>query len=546
MKARKAVVFLSVLSMIVLVLAACAPKAVETPTTAPVQPTTAPVQATAAPVEPAAPAIASEVTVAIGADPSDLSPFTGMSMGRIAVLKTIYEYLVETDQMGVDAVPMIAKTWEKTGDRTYVVTIFDYVTDSAGNHITAADVAWSYNTGMAAGKMRPLGDVESVTATGDYTVEFVFKKEFGPGGLDKVLSECPIISQAHEATLDQFATKPITTGPYVLKEYVPGSSLTFERRADYWQTDPSLRNLFSQANVQKIVFQVITEPAQHAIALETGTADISASVSGADIARFEGNAGFTVFKFQDNLTQLLAFNGSEGSPFTKKELRQAVAYAIDTTAMCEAVSPGACAPTHTIGNSNFGGYLTKWDTEPYYDYDLDKAKELLAAAGYEPGELTVRLLAQNDSRSGLMAQIIQAALAELGITVEINQVEPPVYNELKLDPTAFDLSIDAAAGGDFIFSPWQLCYDQNRNNGTTSNWFKDDQLQALLDAASSPSGFTPENLDAFYQYDKEQVYSYGMLSYFNLVVGVDGITKVVRDTRGQIIPGACEYSADFQ
>ncbi len=253
-----------------------------------------------------------------------------------------------------------------------------------------------------------------------------------------------------------------------------------------------------------------------------------------------------MFKFQDNLTQLLVFNGTEGSPFTSKELRQAVAYAIDTTAMCEAVSPGACAPTHTIGNSNFGSYQTKWDTEPYYEFDLAKAQELFAAAGYKSGDLTVSLLAQNDSRSGLMAQVIQAALAELGITVEIKQVETPVYNELKLDPTAFDLSIDAAAGGDFIFNPWQLCYDQNRNNGTTSNWIKDDQLQALLDTASSASGFTPENLDAFYKYDKEQVYIYGMLSYFNLVVGVDGITKVVRDTRGQIIPGACEYAADFE
>lgn len=491
------------------------------------------------------PAIASEITVAIGADPADLSPFTGMSMGRIAVLKTIYEYLVETDQMGTAAVPMIAKGFEQTGDMTYVVTIFDNVTDSAGNHIKAEDVAWSYTTAMTVGKMRPLGDIETVTATGDYTVEFKVKKAFGPGGLDKILSECPIISKAHEATLDQFSTKPVATGPYVLTEYVPGSSLTFERRADYWQSDPSLRTLFSQANVEKIVFQVITEPAQHAIALETGTADISASVTGADVSLFDGKAGFTVFKFQDNLTQLLAFNGTEGSPFTKKELRQAVAYAIDTKAMCEAVSPGACAAAHTIGNSNFGGYQTKWDTEKYYDFDLAKAKELLAAAGYEAGELTVRLLAQNDSRSGLMAQVIQAFLGDLGITVDINQVETPVFNELKLDPTAFDMIIDAAAGGDFAFSPWQLVFDQNRNNGTTGTWFKDDQLQALLDAASSLSGFTPENLDAFNQYQKEQVYGYGMLSYFNLVVGVDGITKVVRDTRGQIIPGACEFVPGF-
>jgi ABC-type transport system substrate-binding protein len=363
-----------------------------------------------------------------------------------------------------------------------------------------------------------------------------------------MLSEAPIVSQkAYEGSPDKFASKPITTGPYVLTEYVPGSSLTFEARADYWQTDPALRTLFSQANVQKIIFQVITEPAQNAIALETGTADISASVTGDDVGRFESNPDYSVFKFQDNLTQLIEFNGSEGNPFaTSKELRQAVAYAIDTTAMCEAVAPGSCAAAHTIGNSNFGGYLTKWDTEPYYEVDLAKAQELFAASGHKSGDLTVKLLAQNDSRSGLMAQVIQAALAQLGITVEINQVEPAVYNEISTDPTSYDIIINAAAGGDFIFSPWLLVYDQNRNNGTTANFFKDDQLQALLMTASSADGFTPENVDAFHQYQKEQAYAYGMLSYFNNVVSVKGITKVVRDTRGQIIPGACEYAADFK
>ena len=551
MNTKKALAFLLVLSMMALVLAGCGPTATEPAVEEPAAEEPAveePAAEEPAAEEPAAeePAAtgASEVVVAIGADPGELGPFVGMSMGRIAVLKAIYEYLVETDSMGTEAAPMIAKSVEQTGDMTYVVTIFDYVYDSAGNHITAADVAWSYNTGMAGGYMRPLGDVESVTATGDYTVEFEFKRALGPGDLDKLLSECPIISQAaYEASSDQFATMPVTTGPYVLTEYVPGSSLVFERRADYWQTDPALVTLFSQSNVEKIIFQVITEPAQHAIALETGTADISASVSGDDIARFESNPDFTVFKFQDNLTQVLEFNGSEGSPFTSKELRQAVAYAIDTTAMCEAVAPGACAPAHTIGNDNFGGYLAKWDTEPYYDHDLDKAKELLAAAGYEPG--TVRLLAQNDANSGLAAQVIQAYLADLGITVEINQMEPTVYNELKDDPTSYDLCIDATAGGSYIFNPMQLVYDQGRNNGTTSNWFLDDQLQELMDAASSISGFIPENLDALYEYEKEQVYAYGLLSYYNLMVGVDGITSVAKDARNQIIPGSCEYAPDF-
>ena len=469
-----------------------------------------------------------------------------MSLGRIAVLHTMYEYLFDF-KPGDPLTPYIAKSVEKTGDKTFVVTLFENVVDSAGNPIKAADAAWSYNTAMEMGNLRPLGDVASVKATGDYTVEFVLKKEPGMGDLEKVLTEAPVVSQAsYEASPDKFATKPVTSSPYELTEYVPGSSLTFEKRAEYWQTDKSLGPKYNQANVQKVVFQIISEQAQHAIALETGSADVSGYISSADADRFKDKAGFSLYTFQDNLTNFLGFNGSQGHPFTMLELRQAVAHAIDTAAMCQAVSPGACGPSHTIGNSNFGGYMAKWDAEPYYDFDLAKAQELFAASGHKAGDLTVKLLAQNDGRTGLMAQVIQSQLKELGINVEINQVESSVFNQLKTDPTAYDLILDAAAGGDFINNPWQLIYDQNRNNGTTGTFFKDDKLQGLLDAISAKDGFTPENLDAFQQYQKEQANAYGLLSFHNIVVAVDGITAVARDGRGQIVPGPSEYSANFK
>jgi peptide/nickel transport system substrate-binding protein len=550
MKSHKVLAFLMLLAMVVPLLAGCTGGAAPqqpAATSVPAQPTAAPAESTTAPAAteaPASPAIAPLVNAAIPADPGDLGPWVGMSYGRITVLHTIYEYLFDLSKAGEPLTPYIAKSYEKTGDKTYTITLFDNVSDSAGNHLTAADAAYSYNTAMQMGNLRPLGDIESVKATGDYTVEFVLKKEPGKGDLEKVLCEAPIVSQkAYESSPDKFATKPITTSPYVLTAYVPGSSLTFEARPDYWQKDKSQGPKYNQANVQKIVYQIITEPAQHAIALQTGTADVSGAVSSADAAQFKDNTGFTIFTFLDNLTQLIVFNGSAGNPFTSKELRQAVAYAIDTKAMCEAVSPGACASAHTIGNSNFGGYMTQWDTEPYYDFDLAKAKELFAASGTKEG-LTVKLLAQNDPRTGLMAQIIQSQLKELGINVEINQVEASVFNQLKSDPTAFDMSIDAAAGGDFITNPWQLVYDQKFNNGTTGGFVKDDQLQALLEKAVSD--FSPEALDAFQQYQKEQAYDYGLLSFKNIVVAAKGINKVVVDNRGQIFPPAFEYAPDFK
>jgi ABC-type transport system substrate-binding protein len=490
----------------------------------------------------AAPAVASEVIVAIGADPGDLGPFVGMSLGRIGVLNTMYEFLLS----GETAV--IAESFEPSTDGMgCVVKVRSGVKDSAGNPVTAADVAWCYTTAMAAGNLRPLGDVESVTALDDSTVEFKFKKALGGRDIEKVLGECPIVSQAaYEASADKFATQPISTSAYVVTENVPGATLTFVKNESYWQTDEALQSPFAKQNVDKIVFQVISEPAQHSIALETEAIDISGSVAGTDLPRFEGDSKYRVTKLLDNLTQCLSFNGSEGSPFTSLELRQAVAYAIDKDAVGKAAAgENGYAVSHTIGNANFNGYLEKWNQEPYYDLDVAKAKQLFAASGATTG-MTARLLAQSDPKSGLMAQVIQSELKEIGITVEINAVDAAVYNQLKYDPAAWDLLLDATAGGDQVYSPWALLYAADRYNGTTSNWFKDDQLQALLAAASAEGGQTEANLDAFVQYDREHVYSLGLLSWQNNIVSVAGVTKVFTDERGQIIPGACEYAPDFK
>lgn len=485
-----------------------------------------------------------QVVLAIGADPADLAPFVGMSYGRIQVLHTLYEYLFDLAVPGDPLVPYIAKGWDNTADKTYVVTLFDYVYDSAGNHITASDVAWSYQTAMELGNLRPLGDIASVKSTGEYTVEFVMKKHPAMGDLEKVLTEAPIVSKAaYEASANKFATMPITSSPYLLTKYVPGSSLSFERREDYWQKDRSLGPKYNKANIQKILMQVITEPAQHAIALETGSADISGNISSSDVAGFKDKKGFSLFTFQDNLSQALIFNGSPGSPFANLALRQAVAYAIDTKAMCVAVAPGASSPLYTIGNSNFGGYQKKWESENYYNFDLKKAQELFASSG-QKNALKVRMLVQNEAKYTLMSQIIKNQLGKIGIDVEIKQVEATVFNELKPKASEWELMIDAAAGGDFIFNPSQLMYDQNRNNGATWGFFKDDKLQVLINEAAKT--FAPSDIDTFHQYQKEQLYAYGMLSFHGIVVAVEGITAVALDNRGQIVPGVCTYAENFK
>ena len=158
--------------------------------------------------------------------------------------------------------------------------------------------------------------------------------------------------------------------------------------------------------------------------------------------------------------------------------------------------------------------------------------------------MTAKLLCISDDATKAMAQVIQSQLQALGITVEINAVEQATYNELKNDPTAWDLALDQSAGGDQVYSPWGLVYDATRYKGKTSNFFADPELQSLLEAAQADT--SEANLDAFVAYDKEQVYAYALCSKQNNAVSVSTITTVALDKRNQVIPGACDYSADFK
>ena len=157
----KKVIFVFSIIMVVAMLAACGTPATHSsgncrpPTAAPA--TAAPATAAPATAAPAAAAIYPKIVVAVQGDPSNLGPFVAMSMGRIGVLTTMYEYLFY--QIGPELTPFIAKSYEKVDAKTYSVTLFENVTDSAGNHITAADVAYSYNTAMTLGNLRPLGDL---------------------------------------------------------------------------------------------------------------------------------------------------------------------------------------------------------------------------------------------------------------------------------------------------------------------------------------------------------------------------------------------------
>lgn len=210
--------------------------------------------------------------VGTGINWDTLTPFRSNIGNNAPYAPLLYETLAKLTYEK-DYVPIVAKSWSAEDDGvTFNIEIYDYVTDSAGNKITASDIVWMIEASMEAGLKPAFAKVDSVEQTGDYTLKVKMKQDM-VGAFEQILTNTFVVSKAaYEASKDQFATEVVSTSQYRLTEFISGSVISFEKRDDYWQKD-NLIPTVNAANVDKISFRIITEASQAGIALETGEID---------------------------------------------------------------------------------------------------------------------------------------------------------------------------------------------------------------------------------------------------------------------------------
>lgn len=502
------------------------------------------------------PAADKNLVFVISSDNGDLSPFGGDSGGRHHTYRMLYDCLCASYGLGntvKELQSQIAKSWNVVDGTTVDVEIYDYVKDSKGNHITAEDVVYSYEQAIASGTMEKLnGYLDKVTATGDYTVRITLTSA-SKGAMEWSLTTVPIISKAwFSAASDADKTSdPATTGAYLLKEFSSGSHTTLERNPNYWQTDESLRSYYDSQYYNTITINVLKESSMRVIALENGEADACQNVPAAEISTFlndDGTAvdGWSVYPDENGRMNVLMFNNDNSVFADNKELRQAVLYAIDfnSVRLGYGNTPTNGKPCHDFAPNIASDYLDEWDQEDYYDYNLDKAKELMAQAGYPDGGITVSLMYQNSTTATAGLTVLQSYLAEVGITVELNPVDQALFNSYKYDDTKWDMIVDSKATTDFVTTVWQNVFDTNSFANGSACFTHDDQLQALLEAAADAEKSTDDDLRAFHNYLRDQAYAVGMFWNYSYYVAREGLT-MCQDGFGNVTPSTIVPAADF-
>lgn len=491
-----------------------------------------------------------KVVIAYSSDPGNYLPFGATNSVRSTVQVYFYESLFSNYGEGGTMVPVLAKTKEVLSDGVYRITIHDNIYDTAGNHITADDVVFCFETSIANGERTTfLGELAEVKKVDDYTIDFTFENE-QLGSFENAMFVTSIVSKkAYEESATGFSSDPIGTGPYYIADWQVGSSITLKKNENYWGKDGLVG--FECQNCDEIVIKFIAEPAQATIEMETGNVDWAYNISTKDSDTFLDRKGFTVESYPFVQTRTLAFNCDPSCVFADVRLRQAVAYAIDAAAIVQGVYDGKGGVSTTLAIPEpEGGYsvdfVDSWKNSIPYEYNLEKAKELMAEAGYPNGGLHVKLMTKDMDEYRTTCQVIQAYLSQIGIDVEILSYENALYQTYHYDPSAFDMYLCQFANNSSIYIPngWKWYFNRNAN-GTNVLFMDDDKLQTLLDASLDIHTHSDETMDELWQYLKEECVAYPYCYTMTTYVHVDTILDPVVLSGITFMPNMSKFSPDY-
>jgi ABC-type transport system substrate-binding protein/ABC-type branched-subunit amino acid transport system substrate-binding protein len=310
--------------------------------------------------------------------------------------------------------------------------------------------------------------LKAVEKVDDYTVKFTFYRPHAPFLAQLASAMMPMVSPAAvQKNMENSFKTPVGTGPMKFVEWIPEDTITIVRNDDYWG---------EKAKLDKMVFRVIKDDPARLLELQTGTIDGADSIRPDDIPVVEADPNLALFVRPAFTIGYLGMN-TDREPFNKLEVRQAVNYALDKQAIVDAIAPRTAVTAKEYLPPLMWGYN---DEVVDYEYNPEKAKELLAQAGYPEGfELYLWYLPVRRSyfpEAILIAEIMQDQLQAVGITCHLVTYDWGTYlSKIRNDEA------------DLWMAGWMSDFGDPDNNlytffgGTTNSWAKGPPDQELFD-----------------------------------------------------------------
>ncbi|MCG7344059.1 glutathione ABC transporter substrate-binding protein [Sporosarcina sp. ACRSL] len=421
-----------------------------------------------------------DIVVAFGSEPITLDPQDANDAVSNQANVLLYDKLVTFDKEN-NVVPELATKWEAAEDATGITfTLREDVTFQDGTPFNAEAVKINFERILdeenKLSRHSLYADfIESVIVDSEYQVTFKFKEAFGPALSSFAHGAGGIISPKAIKDNADIGKQPVGSGPYKLKKWTPGTELVLEVNPEYWG---------GKKKLDTITFKPVPENSSRTIMLENGEVDVIAPIATQDIERLKENKNVTVNTTPIYRTIYITINQSNPI-FENVKVRQALNYAVDKNTLVDKILLGQGKVAEAAIGSSVAGYSSVGT----YEYNPEKAKELLAEAGIEEGT-TIKLWTPDgrylmDSK---IAEFIQANLQEVGFNVEFQKWEWSAYSNMLDDPDSdYDLIVNSwgTSTGDADWGLRPLFTTDGSNN--YSNYSNSEVDKLITEGLSNPN-----------------------------------------------------------
>ncbi|MEM7021807.1 MAG: ABC transporter substrate-binding protein [Pseudomonadota bacterium] len=349
-------------------------------------------------------------------EPLTLDPNIPADNGSIYAIEQIFDALIEPDREGSGLRPGLAESWEISEDgKVYTLNLREAYFHN-GDPVTTEDVVFSLENAKAnEGYGFVFAPVETIEAVGDNQIRLTLSEPYAP--LLSVLSlfTASIVPKAaYEADPEGFGSMPIGSGPFKVVEYARGERLVLERSDQYWEEGADGDAL---PYLDRIEMPYVPEGNSRVLGLQSGDFDIIEFVPYSQAATVESDPSLNLEVAPVYRLDYVYLNHAQ-APLDNKNIRLALNHATDHDAILNVVFFGyGEVPNGFMPKMNYHSADV-----PVIPYDIAKAKELVAEAGYD-GTPIVLLIAAGDSNGQQIGNILQQGWQQAGLNVSIEQVD---------------------------------------------------------------------------------------------------------------------------
>ena len=383
------------------------------------------------------PAALKTIIVALSSEPTTLDGHQAADFNTDRIAANLYNQLVRFGDGTMDIEPDLAERWTVSSDElVYTFYLRKNVKFHDGTPFNAEAVKFNFDrlynpgfeyhdTGVFTYSDYMFEMVKSVDVIDEFSIAFTLLEPLAPFINNIAMTQFSQVSPtAVKKYGREITNNPVGTGPFRFVSWTRGREVILEKNPDYFG---------EPAKIDRLIFRTIIDNNVRQNELEAGSINLMTDIMPENLPALKSNPNFKILEEPSLHVWYLSMNCSK-PPFNKKEVRQAMYYAINRQAIVDSILQNTGVLAHNMVPPGTFAYT---DDVPKYEYNPEKARQLLTAAGYPNGFAVDFQIPESGSgmqQPEAMAIAMQSDLARVGINTNIIKTEWGAYLDLVFRP----------------------------------------------------------------------------------------------------------------